>query len=114
MADLAAPSHRQNWRFLKSGQRFFRLILLCHIGAPWIAFNKLSLHWFTRMMEFGLFPAVLVFLGFGLILLWTCRNEVNIRTPAFVGFVASALMALIGFSLGGMITVSNTLIAIRN
>lgn len=89
---------------------FFGLIFLCHIGAPWIAFNKLSLHWFTRMMEFGLFPAVLVFLGFGLRLLWTCRNEVNIRTPAFVGFVASALMALIGFSLGGMITVSNTLI----
>lgn len=89
---------------------FFGLIVLCHVGAPWVAFRHLSPLWFTRMMEFGLFPAVLAFLGFGLITLWRQRRELNTRTPAFVGFVSSALMALIGFVLGGMITVSNTLI----
>jgi hypothetical protein len=89
---------------------FFLLILLCHVGAPWVAFNNLSPRWFTHMMEFGLFPAVLAFLGFGLITLWRHRKTLNTRTPAFVGFTSSALMALIGFGLGGMITVSNTLI----
>jgi hypothetical protein len=89
---------------------FFGLIFLCHLGAPWIAYRNLSPQWFTRMMEFGLFPAVLAFLGFGLIALWRHRQTLNARTPAFVGFVVSALMAVIGFVLGGMITVSNTLI----
>jgi hypothetical protein len=89
---------------------FFLLIFLCHVGAPWVAFNNLSPRWFTHMMEFGLFPAVLAFLGFGLIAWWRRRKTLNTRTPAFVGFISSALMALIGFGLGGMITVSNTLI----
>jgi len=88
----------------------FVLILLPNLAGPFWTFGGAPQQWFTRLMEFGIFPAVLIFLAYGIAALWRSKSTLDIKNPAFVGWVASALMAVIGFILGGMITVSNTLI----
>jgi hypothetical protein len=65
-------------------------------------------------MQYGIFPAASVLLICGVAAMWRNRGVLMasgaIRTPAFVGLAASAAMTVIGFVLGAMITVSNTLI----
>ncbi|MFU8806006.1 MAG: cbb3-type cytochrome c oxidase subunit I [Bradymonadaceae bacterium] len=70
---------------------------------------------FTRLMQFGIFPPVLVFLGLCLRAVWTdiAARKISGRgllDPRLIGFLASASLCLLGFVLGAMITGSNTMI----
>lgn len=70
---------------------------------------------FTRLMELGIFPVVLVVLFLCLRTLRRARREGawparGWRDPALCGFAASATLAVIGFVLGALIHGSNTLV----
>jgi hypothetical protein len=67
---------------------------------------------FTRLMQFGIFPVVLVFVGVcGRALAQRLRamgpQPLDVRTT---GFVASAALAIVGFVLGALIRGSNTMV----
>ena len=102
-------SQRDTLGWLKQGARAFAF------GNPLygLTLGGHSGHWFTRMMQYGLFPAVLVVLAHGLAVLWRRRGELapgTLRSPAFVGLATSAVMTVAGFILGAMISADTTLI----
>ena len=91
----------------------FGVMLLPIAFGPWITFGGHSSYWFTRMMEFGLFPVTLIILIVGAASLWLRRSRVtwdDLLTPGFIGLVTSVAMTLAGFVLGAMITTDTTLI----
>jgi hypothetical protein len=92
----------------------FAALLLPALAGPWLTLGGHPGFWFTRMMQYGIFPAVSVFLVYAAGAVWRRRASLAaagaFRTPAFVGLATSAAMTVAGFVLGGMIGVSNTLI----
>jgi hypothetical protein len=91
----------------------FLLLLLPSLAGPWLVLGGFSPAAFTRMMQYGLFPAATIVMIYGFVALWRQRSVLRagtLKSPAFVGLVTSAAMTIVGFSLGAMITVSNTLI----
>jgi hypothetical protein len=90
----------------------FAVMLLPTLAGPWLTAGGYSGRWFTRMMQYGIFPVVLVFLAFGGASLWRHRARVGraaLQTPALVGLATSVVMTLIGFGLGAMIVADTTL-----
>lgn len=68
---------------------------------------------FTRLMELGIFPVVMVMTGLCLRALRRARRrgvELSLRDPRLSGFWASVALTLVGFCLGAMISGSNTLV----
>lgn len=91
----------------------FALLLLPILPSPWLTFGDYSGHWFTRMMEFGLFPVATVILIWGTVTLWKHRARLTrsvLVSPVFIGLAASATMTVIGFLLGAMIAANTTLV----
>lgn len=91
----------------------FAAILMPHLTGPWLTFGGHSSRWFTRMMEFGLFPVATVLLIYGAKVLWHHREALTaemLESPAFVGLATSSTMTVVGFVLGAMITADTTLI----
>lgn len=69
----------------------------------------------TRLMQFGIFPAVLLFVGVSLRALYQgfksgALGRKTLIDPRFVGFATSVGLTLLGFALGAMIRGSNTMI----
>lgn len=97
----------------------FSLLIAPHFIAPFLAINGTQTALYhagsTRLMQFGIFPMVLLFLGLAI---WALRrafrdDELDLKIfadPRFVGFATSAGLALLGFVLGAMIRGSNTMI----
>lgn len=97
----------------------FALLLAPHLVAPLLTAGgtvaPLYRLGFTRLMQFGLAPVVLVVLGAGVLRLaqaWRAgrpgrRDAGDVRVT---GFAASAALALTGFTLGACIRHSNTMI----
>ena len=102
----------------RSSVLWLALLLLPWLVAPLLpiggAWRPLYHTGFTRLMQFGLAPAVL---AFG----WLCVRALRrapaparrggiLHDPATSGFVASAVLTLIGFVLGASIHGSNTVV----
>ncbi|HVK57637.1 MAG TPA: hypothetical protein VM735_02570 [Candidatus Kapabacteria bacterium] len=97
----------------------FSLLLAPHLAAPLLAIKgtvtPLYRLGFTRLMQFGIAPIVLVILGTCAWRLWQARQDGTIgksdfRNVRFVGFLASAALTLTGFLMGSAIRNSNTMI----
>ncbi|MCB9933933.1 MAG: hypothetical protein H6841_10985 [Planctomycetes bacterium] len=92
------------------------LVLMIPTGfGPWLTFGDVpdAFTWFTRMMQFGIFPAVSVFMLWSFASVLKARPGLErgaLKSPAFVGFVTSAAMTVIGYLLGASIRGSDTLI----
>lgn len=70
---------------------------------------------FTNMMQFGIFPFVLVFMGFVVRAFIVAHKEGRVSAksylePQMIGFLSSAALTLLGFGLGALIRQSNTMI----
>lgn len=103
----------------RTGRLLFGALL-----APWLISPVLSLagpgSWqhrlgFTRLMQWGLFPAVTVLLVLCLVALRRARREGRFpergwADPRLLGFAASAGLTVLGFVLGACIRGSNTIV----
>ncbi len=90
----------------------FAVVVVPTLAGPWLTFGMRDASWFTRMMQYGIFPVVLVFTACGARALWTRRDRLDptsLETPALVGLIASVVMTLAGFILGAMIVADTTL-----
>jgi len=100
-----APFGRRTATFL------FTLLITPVLISPMIAaggtHDSIYRLFFTRLMQFGIFPVVLIILA----LCWRAvrREEVIARGPVWA-FATSAVLTLVGFVLGAMIRGSNTLV----
>lgn len=97
----------------------FALLLLPHFAAPLLVWNgtiaSLYRVGFTRLMQFGIAPVVLVTLWICLHRVWReYRSGKILKTELcdlrFVGFAASAALTITGFCMGASIRNSNTMI----
>ncbi len=99
----------------------FGILVLPLMAAPLMADTQQpgSRIFFTRLMELAIFPAVSFFLGacvFALVrAVRAARSEgrpagVVLRDGRVLGFIASAVLTVLGFSLGAIIDGSNTMI----
>lgn len=62
---------------------------------------------FTRLMQFGIFPVVVVF---AVVLLRSLRGAGSWRDPCYSGLIASVVLTLFGFVMGALIRGANTMI----
>lgn len=97
----------------------FGLLLAPHFVAPLLTLGGTTgpvyRVGFTRLMQFGIFPAVTILLGICIHKLWksrSCRSSSAsiFKSARFIGFAASASLTLTGFGLGSAIRNSNTMI----
>jgi hypothetical protein len=97
----------------------FGLLLAPHLAAPLLVLNgtvtPLYRLGFTRLMQFGIAPIVLVILFICVRRLWQARRAASVtsaefRDLRFIGFAASAALTLTGFLMGSVIRNSNTMI----
>jgi cytochrome c oxidase subunit I len=97
----------------------FGLLVAPHFFAPLLTLegttSSLYRIGFTRMMQFGIFPVVILFLVICLRQLHLGWREKRIgkevwRDARFIGFVTSVMLTLAGFIIGAMIRSSTTLI----
>lgn len=97
----------------------FALLLAPHFIAPLLTsrgtLDPLYRQGFTRLMQFGIAPVVLIVLAICVVELkraWKqgIFNRSGLRSPAFIGFAASAALTITGFLLGSTIRNSNTVI----
>ncbi len=89
------------------------MVVLPVLPGPWLTFGAYSDRWFTRMMEFGLFPATLLLMGAGAVSLWRYHHHFSVSRPAtvaFIGLLTSAVMTLAGFGLGAFVAADTTLL----
>jgi hypothetical protein len=103
----------------KTAAVLFGLLIAPHLFAPLLTLEGTQSALYhvgsTRLMQFGIFPVVLVFLGILIHRLYTAVRSGELskgiwRDPRFVGFATSAALTLCGFVLGAMIRGSNTMI----
>lgn len=90
----------------------FGIMLLPTLLGPWLTLGTHQGDWFTRMMQYGIFPVVIVVIVCGAKALWTQRHRLEhdrLRAPALAGLLTSAAMTLAGFVLGAMIVADTTL-----
>jgi hypothetical protein len=97
----------------------FGLLLAPHLVGPLLTWNgtitstyRLG---FTRLMQFGIAPVVVIILGLCLVQLRRAWREEGLRRgdwrdPRLAGFAASAALTVTGFLMGSAIRNSNTMI----
>ncbi|MBI4509546.1 MAG: cbb3-type cytochrome c oxidase subunit I [Deltaproteobacteria bacterium] len=109
---LAGPLDRSPVGRRAASVLFFVLVLP-FLFAPLLAMGDMTrpTHGlaFTRLMQWGIFPVVLVFLALCLRALARAPRSV-LRQPRVWAFGASALLTILGFVLGALIRGSNTMI----
>jgi cytochrome c oxidase subunit I len=97
----------------------FGLLLLPVLGAPLLALHgpitATYRFGFTMLMQWGIFPAVSVFLLLCLRGLWRARQEGRLaagwyREGRVLGFFASAALTVLGFMLGALIRGATTMV----
>lgn len=93
----------------------FGLLIAPHLAGPLLTMGGtlggVYRQGFTRLMQFGIAPMVLVTLAIAVRELLRARlPKSQFRSPAFVGFAASAALTVTGFLLGSSIRNSNTVI----
>jgi len=103
----------------RAARLLFALLLAPHFIGPLLTLNgtitstyRLG---FTRLMQFGIAPVVILILAMCLRRLqqaWRSGviGKSDLRDPRLVGFAASAALTLTGFLMGGAIRNSNTMI----
>lgn len=103
----------------RSAGLLFGALVAPHLFAPLLTINGTQTALYhagsTRLMQFGIFPVVLVFAGIIAHRFWRAWRRgdldlgdlINIK---FVGLSASISLTLVGFVLGAMIRGSNTMI----
>lgn len=103
----------------KTATALFALLSAPHFIAPFLTLQGTQTPLYhagsTRLMQYGIFPMVLLILGVSVWALYRAlrRGELDrkiLADPRFVGFATSAGLALLGFVLGAMIRGSNTMI----
>lgn len=102
----------------RTAQILFGFLILPHLAAPALVWNgtvaSLYRIGFTRLMQWGIAPVVLVFLGICLKRLTEARRAGSLpggcKDLRIVGFAASAALTLTGFLMGASIRNSNTMI----
>jgi cytochrome c oxidase subunit I len=97
----------------------FGLLVAPHLFSPLLTLEGTSSTLyrvgFTRMMQFGIFPVVTIFLILSVRQLYFAWKEKRIgheiwRDARFIGFATSVLLTVAGFLIGAMIRSSTTLI----
>lgn len=103
----------------KTARLLFGLLLAPHLAGPLLTIEgtvsstyRLG---FTRLMQFGIAPVVLIVLGICVAKLWGARRRweigaADLRGPRVIGFAASAALTITGFAMGASIRDSNTMI----
>ncbi|MFP4596780.1 MAG: cbb3-type cytochrome c oxidase subunit I [Persicimonas sp.] len=103
----------------KTAVILFGLLVAPHLAAPFLAIGGTQTALYhagsTFLMRWGIFPAVLVFMGISIRALYRAFKAGQfgrkvLADPRFVGFATSAGLALCGFIIGAMIRGSNTMI----
>lgn len=103
----------------RQGALLFGLLAAPHFFAPLLTLEGTQSALYhagsTRLMQFGIFPAVTLFLIISIRALYLGfrRGDIDqkiLLDPRFVGFGTSAGLAVLGFALGAMIRGSNTMI----
>ena len=103
----------------RAARLLFGVLLAPHLCAPLLTFNgtlsSLYRLGFTRLMQFGIAPVVLVILAVSLRRLWSswrsgAITKSDLRDPRLIGFAASAALTATGFLMGSAIRSSTTLI----
>jgi cytochrome c oxidase subunit 1 len=103
----------------KAARVLFALLLAPHLIGPLLTLNgtvsstyRLG---FTRLMQFGIAPVVVIVLGICLRRLWRAWRagvigKADLRDARLMGFAASAALTITGFLMGAAIRNSNTMI----
>lgn len=103
----------------RSARVLFGCLLAPHLAGPLLAMNgtvtPLYRLGFTRLMQFGMAPVVVVFLAVCLHRLWRgwrsgVLGKADWSDARFIGFAASAALTVTGFLLGSVIRSSTTMI----
>ncbi len=95
---------------LRGAAALVGLMLLPALAGPWLTFGRHSDIWFTHLMQYGIFPGVIIFLVCGVRSLWRAgAGSRRPPSPAFTGLATSVVMTLAGFVLGAMIVADTTL-----
>jgi hypothetical protein len=103
----------------KTAVILFGLLVAPHLIAPLLTIEGTQTALYhagsTKLMQFGIFPVVLVFIGLSLRALFLGFKHGDLdkqvlADPRFVGFATSAALTLVGFTIGAMIRGSNTMI----
>lgn len=97
------------------GQRtatlLFGILLLPWLVSPLLpaagAWSATYREGFTRLMQFGIFPVVLVFV---VVLARSLRGAGSWRDPRYTGLIASVILTLFGFLMGALIRGANTMV----
>jgi cytochrome c oxidase subunit I len=85
------------------------LLVMPILGAPVLALEG-DHGAFTRLMQFGIAPAMVVYLILCVRALVVRRAHVTRGDPALLGFAASAILCVLGVALGASIRGSNTVV----
>jgi hypothetical protein len=97
----------------RAARWLFALLLAPHLVSPFLALAGTTTSAYrivaTRLMQFGIFPVVLVVLGFSIAKLAAGRPW-SFKEVRFVGFAMSVALTICGFILGACIRGSNTMI----
>jgi hypothetical protein len=102
----------------KTARILFALLLLPHLAAPALVWNgtvaSLYRLGFTRLMQFGIAPVVLIILGICIHRIIAGGRSGSLgnswKDLRMAGFAASAALTLAGFFMGASIRNSNTMI----
>lgn len=97
----------------KAAAVLFLVLVLPTLMGPWWTFGEKPMYYFTELMRWSIFPAVTVFMIWSFVSVFRARPRLvkgDLKSPAFVGFVTSACMTVIGYLLGASIRGSDTLI----
>lgn len=98
----------------RAATALFSLMVAPTLPGPWLALGRWQGPGYTRMMQYGIFPVVLVVAACGARALWARRHHDHgeaggLRSLALVGLLSSIVMTLAGFVLGAMIVADTTL-----
>lgn len=100
----------------KAARVLFSLLLAPHLAGPLLTIHgtlsPLYRLGFTRLMQFGIAPVVVIILSICSRRLWKAwrRGAINVRSASVIGFAASAALTVTGFLIGSFIRDSNTMI----
>lgn len=110
LAQLIVGTRALPWRLARA---LFGLLLLPTVLGPWLVVTHASPRAFTRMMELGIAPVVLVVITALAIAVRERRRGNGVHWPAqpiaSVALAVSIAMTLLGFALGAAITDNTTL-----
>jgi len=99
----------------KWSSRLFILLTLPTLFAPLVAIQGTTApfyrRFFTMLMQWGIFPVSLIFLGLTVRCIWRAKRKGSFNGGGMAtGLYTSMVLTIVGFLLGAMIRGSNTLV----